>query len=58
MNFLNICDIKKDFLGYYNRGFDEFHFGDWSLAKKLLEKTLKYKKVDKPTKNIGYYEEI
>ena len=45
-------NFKDEFFKYYNRGFDEFHFGDWSLAKKLLEKTLKYKEDDKPTKRI------
>ena len=45
-------DFTDDFFKYYNRGFDEFHFGDWSLAKKLLEKTLRIKDDDKPTQRM------
>ena len=45
-------DFSDEFFKYYNRGFDEFHFGDWSIAKELLEKTLKIKDDDKPTKRM------
>ena len=45
-------NYSLDFFKYYNKGFDEFHFGDWSLAKELLQKALKFKKDDKPTQRI------
>ena len=45
-------DFSDDFFKYYNKGFDEFHFGDWSIARKLLEKVLKIKDDDKPTKRM------
>ena len=45
-------DFSEEFFKYYNKGFDEFHFGDWSIAKKLLEKVLKIKDDDKPTKRM------
>ena len=45
-------NFSKDFFKYYNRGFDEFHFGDWSLAKELLEKALNIKDDDRPTKRM------
>ena len=45
-------NFRDEFFKYYNRGFDEFHFGDWSHAKELLEKTLKYKEDDNPTKRM------
>ena len=45
-------NYSLDFFKYYNKGFDEFHFGDWSLAKELLQKALKFKRDDKPTQRI------
>ena len=38
-----------DFYKYYNDGFDEFQFGDWNKAKKLLTKTLELKDDDVPS---------
>ena len=43
---------SKDFFKYYNKGFDEFHLGEWSLAKELLQKALKLKRDDKPTQRM------
>ena len=39
----------EDFYKYYNEGFDEFQFGDWNKAKKLLTKTLELKDDDVPS---------
>ena len=33
-------DFTKEFYDNYNEGFDEYHFGDWSKAKKFLEKAV------------------
>ena len=38
----------KDF-NENNQGFDEFQFGDWNKAKKLLTKTLELKDDDVPS---------
>ena len=45
-------NFNDDFFKYYNKGFDEFHFGDWSLAKKYLEKALRNKDDDKPSQRM------
>ena len=41
--------FSDDFFKYY-KGFDEFHFGEWSLAEELLSKALKLKRNDIPNK--------
>ena len=43
---------SNSFYKYYNKGFDEFHFGDWPKAKELLEKALDIKEDDMPTKRM------
>ena len=43
---------SNSFYKYYNKGFDEFHFGDWSLAKKYLDKVLRNKDDDKPSQRM------
>ena len=45
-------NFSNEFFKYYNKGFDEFHFGDWSRAKELLETALDIKEDDKPTKRM------
>ena len=45
-------DFSEEFFKYYNKGFDEFHFGDWSLAKKYLDKALRNKDDDKPSQRM------
>ncbi len=44
--------FSDDFFKYYNKGFDEFHFGEWSLAKELLSKALRLKRNDIPTQRM------
>ena len=41
--------FTDEFYEYYNEGFDEFNFGNWKKAKRLLEEVLKIKPDDKPT---------
>ena len=41
--------FSDDFFKYY-KGFDEFHFGEWSLAEEFLSKALKLKRNDIPNK--------
>ena len=41
--------FTDEFYEYYNEGFDEFNFGNWKKAKRLLEEVLKIKNDDKPT---------
>ena len=49
-DFATMRGIFTDqFYDYYNEGFDEFNFGDWKKAKRLLEEVLKIKSDDKPT---------
>ena len=49
-DFTSMRGIYTDeFFDYYNEGFDEFNFGDWKKAKRLLEEVLKIKPDDKPT---------
>jgi tetratricopeptide (TPR) repeat protein len=49
-DFTTMRGIYTDeFYEYYNEGFDEFNFGDWKKAKRLLEEVLKIKPDDKPT---------
>ena len=43
--------FSDDFFKYY-KGFDEFHFGEWSLAKELLSKALRLKRNDIPTQRM------
>ena len=45
-------DFNDEFYKYYNSGFDEFKFGDWSEAKQLLTRALKIKDDDKPTQRL------
>lgn len=41
--------FPEEFYEYYNEGFDEYHFGDWGVAKELLEKVLEIRSNDLPT---------
>ena len=49
-DFAAMRNIYTDqFYEFYNEGFDEFNFGNWKKAKRLLEEVLKIKNDDKPT---------
>ena len=44
--------FSNEFFKFYNKGFDEFQFGDWPRARALLETALEIKEDDKPTKRM------